>query len=101
MCLDAEQDSSYGKSSTKMNQRYVNRRLTREVFLDNPNVSLWGFSHEDMIKLGWILSDEPLKLLNEPCSICEGGKAFQTIGNKVTLHRKCVICDGTGKKLYE
>ncbi|MBN3948435.1 MAG: hypothetical protein HWQ38_19055 [Nostoc sp. NMS7] len=82
-----------------MNQRYVNKRRTREKFLDDPVGAIWEFTHEDFVKAGWTLSDEPLRLSNEPCPICEGGKAFQTLGNKVTLHRKCDACDGTGKKL--
>lgn len=83
-----------------MKDRYVNKNRTQEIFLSDPNDAMWGDTHESLIDDGWILSDDPLRLSNEDCSMCEGGKVLSTLKNIFPVfYAKCQHCDGTGKKL--
>lgn len=81
-----------------MGNRYVDENRTKEIFLDDPDAAIWGFTKENLEKLGWVESDEPLRLLDKECPYCEGGKAFTTL-RSVRLKTKCQACDGTGKQL--
>jgi len=82
--------------------RYINDDRTNEVYPNYQDPSwAWETTHDQMSRLGWLLSDLPLRTTKTPCHKCEGqGNIIESKG-RITLYKRCDRCVGTKVELQD